>query len=335
MAVSFPANLPSLTQAAVIEGYKDSAASNPANAKPAASKPPLRYPLKSIGKDDDYLEIGVVEYVAPGFDFKKDKSGSDTLQLITGSEKTSNTKAKFTIQLPIPANIGDTNQVNWGSGDIDSLSAYGAKNIGDVLSSGEIGKAGIEAMQNMGKVAQDVLSKGGAQDAIKAKFISSLVKTAGGNASTTSLLSRATGSVLNPNLELLFNGVNLRSFVFDFDFAPRDARESGIVKEIIRILKQSMSPRTGSSHAGAGLFIQAPNVFLLKYKTGSQNHPYLNKFKPCALTNMGVNYTGSGSYATYADKTPVHMKLSLSFTELNPIYNEDYKAIPLSQGVGY
>jgi hypothetical protein len=50
---------------------------------------------------------------------------------------------------------------------------------------------------------------------------------------------------------------------------------------------------------------------------------------------MSVNYNGSGSYTTYADKTPVHMKLNLSFRELNPIYNEDYKQIPLSQGVGY
>jgi len=320
MAVSFPASLSSLTQAANVQGFKNA----------AASKPPLRYPLKSIGKDDDYLEIGVIEYVAPGFDFKK-----DTLKLTTGSEKNSNQKALYTIQLPIPANIGDTNQVNWGNGDIDSLSAYGAKNIGDVLASGNIGEGGIAAMKSVGEAAKNVLSKGGAQDAIKAKFISSLVNSVGGNTTTSSLLSRATGSVLNPNLELLFNGVNLRSFTFDFDFAPRDARESGIVKEIIRIFKQSMSPKTGSSHAGAGLFIDAPYAFLLKYKTGSQPHPYLNKFKPCALTNMGVNYTGSGSYATYADKTPVHMKLSLSFTELNPIYNEDYKQIPLSQGVGY
>ena len=96
-----------------------------------------------------------------------------------------------------------------------------------------------------------------------------------------------------------------------------------------------MAPKTGSNTTGAGLLIEAPYVFLLKYKTGSQDHQYLNKFKPCALTSMGINYTGSCSYTTYADKTPVHMKLNLSFTELNPIYNEDYKEIPLSQGVGY
>jgi hypothetical protein len=39
---------------------------------------------------------------------------------------------------------------------------------------------------------------------------------------------------------------------------------------------------------------------------------------------MGVNYTGSGTYATYSDATPVHMIMTLAFQELTPIYNEDY-----------
>ena len=39
---------------------------------------------------------------------------------------------------------------------------------------------------------------------------------------------------------------------------------------------------------------------------------------------MGVNYTGSGTYATYPDGTPVHLTLQLKFQELNPIYAEDY-----------
>ena len=59
----------------------------------------------------------------------------------------------------------------------------------------------------------------------------------------------------------------------------------------------------------------------------------LNRFKTCALTNMSVNYTGSGTYATYDDGTPVHMKLDLSFKELNPIYREDHEAV--TDAVGY
>jgi hypothetical protein len=299
-----------------------------ASAKLSSSAAPLRYPQKSIGKDDDYLEIGVIEYVFPGLE-----TGVNSLKLQTGTEKNSRQKAKHTIQLPIPSNIGDTNQVNWGDDSLNPLAAFGAEQVGNVLKSGDLGKGIVEAFKNVGATAREVAVQGGGQDLITKYFQSKLVNSLGANTSPEGLLSRASGSVLNPNLELLFTGVNLRSFQFDFDFAPRDEKESNVIKEIIRVFKKSMSPRTGGSDEGSGLFIKAPNAFLLKYKSGNRDHPYLNKFKPCALTSMGMNYTGSGSYATYADKTPVHMKLSLSFTELNPIYNEDYKDTDI--GVGY
>ena len=43
------------------------------------------------------------------------------------------------------------------------------------------------------------------------------------------------------------------------------------------------------------------------------------------MTNITVNYTGAGTYATYGDATPVNIKLSLVFKEINPIYAEDYE----------
>ena len=57
---------------------------------------------------------------------------------------------------------------------------------------------------------------------------------------------------------------------------------------------------------------------------GKNPHPFLHQFKICALTTMSVEYTASGTYATYSDATPVHMKMNLSFNELTPIYREDY-----------
>jgi hypothetical protein len=133
-------------------------------------------------------------------------------------------------------------------------------------------------------------------------------------------------------MELLFKGVQLRSFNFSFNLAPRDEKEAGSVKNIIRTFKKSMAPKT-STGTGAGLFVDSPNVFQLEYKSGNKKHPFLNSFKPCALTNMAVDYTASGAYATYEDATPVHMKLTLSFQELNPIYFDDYKDSDI--GVGY
>ena len=52
---------------------------------------------------------------------------------------------------------------------------------------------------------------------------------------------------------------------------------------------------------------------------------------------MTVNYTGAGTFATYEDGTPVNMKMSLTFKELNPIYFEDYNSFNPddNQGVGF
>ena len=68
---------------------------------------------------------------------------------------------------------------------------------------------------------------------------------------------------------------------------------------------------------------------------GSGKHPFLNSFKHCALASIQMNYTGSGTYATYDDGTPVHMNMGMTFQELNPIYAEDYDDANAGSGVGY
>ena len=71
---------------------------------------------------------------------------------------------------------------------------------------------------------------------------------------------------------------------------------------------------------------------ILRYKKGNSEHPFLHKFKQCFLTNISVNYTGEGVYATYDDASPISMQLDLSFKELEPIYDVDYDD---AGGVGF
>ena len=73
---------------------------------------------------------------------------------------------------------------------------------------------------------------------------------------------------------------------------------------------------------------------------GMEPHPFLNKMKTGVITDMSVNYTGSNTYATYDDGTPVHMKMQFTFKEINPIYADDYEvegdnALAAGTGVGY
>ena len=62
----------------------------------------------------------------------------------------------------------------------------------------------------------------------------------------------------------------------------------------------------------------------------------LNKFKTCALTSMSVDYTGeTGRWAAYdEDSQPVSTILTLQFSELVPIYDQDYKEFTAYDDVG-
>ena len=283
-----------------------------------------RYPQKRIDKKDDYLEILVVKYAYPGLNLNATNLVQRTSTQALGENIK---KPEYQILLPIPQGLSDTNMVKWGQDEINPIEAAGVA-AGTQAMEGDPGKA----LKNLTGATQSVLTSGNAQNLVTSYMAAKAVGSFGGNVTAEGILARSTGQVLNSNMELLFQGVQLRSFNFSFNLAPRFDKEATVVKQIIRTFKQSMAAKT-SSGAGAGLFISSPEVFQLTYKSGSKKHPFLPSFKPCALVSMGVDYAASNVYATYEDATPVHMRLSLSFQELNPIYFDDYKDSDI--GVGY
>ena len=291
-----------------------------------------RYPLKSIGPQDDYFKVQILEYIPPDLGLQ-----GGGFALNTTEQALSGKKAIHNIILPMPANIQDNNAADWTSGTMNPIEA-GLTNAGAgaVLSGSPLDSV-MKSLNNAGINLSAAIESGEGQNATAAGAAALAVKALLGQGNINSVISRATGNVFNQNVELLFNGVSLRpAFQFSFDMVPRSKKESNDIKEIIRILKQNMTPKKGDpSVAGGGLFVKAPNVFKLEYMSGGKIHPFLHRFKPCALTQMSVNYNGSGQYATYPDATPVHMQLSLQFQELSPIYSEDYDKIPSNQGVGY
>jgi len=303
----------------------------------------FRYPLKALDNTTDWLSIKIFEYVLPaggsqfsigsaaqGFKDSKFQAANFSQTL-----SKSNISPQFYITLPIPQNITDSTSVTWGEDTVNPLAVAGVGVAAGVLKDPAGGvTAMMEAIKGTFKnIDQNTLTS--LNTYVAAQAVSAL----GANVSAQGLLTRSTGQVLNSNLELLFQGVNLRSFPFTFEFAPRSEPEAYQVKQIIRTFKQSMSPRSGGAGSGtntnAGLFVSSPKVFQLEYKSGNNSHPFLNVFKPCALSDISINYTGSKTYTTYADGTPVHITMSLTFKEINPVYFEDYNTEQGKKGVGY
>ena len=134
------------------------------------------------------------------------------------------------------------------------------------------------------------------------------------------LLTRQTGAVLNPNMQLLFKQPQLRPFQFTFQLTPREEEEALTVMQIIRLFKQAMAPIRSDSM----LFLKSPHTFKLTYLHKSKDHPYIGSIKECALMSCGVDYTPDENYSTYEDGVMTAYSLALQFKELEPVYNDDY-----------
>ena len=239
------------------------------------------------------------------------------------------------IFLPIPQKVTDSFKVGYSEDRMSPLGLAAAGAVGAMLEGDP-----TKGAQTAGSIMQVLKSvTGGAQIDMTGADTNALKQALAGNIlggfqniTPNMLVSRASGQILQSNLELLFSGVSLRSFPFVFDFAPRDEPEAEMVAKIIKTIKMGMAPRKGR-----GLLIQSPHYFKFQYFSGKQQHPFLNKFKIGILSDMSVDYTASGTYATYGGKlkSPVHMRMQLTFREINPIYREDYEEMGDISGVGY
>ena len=320
----------------------------------------LRYPAEALTEHTDYLQIDIERYEAIGDNYITSTGSSGRYVVGTAKQnragKTSSKKlAKKplinlgSILLPIPANIEDSNNVVYGDSTLNGLAAAGVSAVETGMTT--LGQA-IAGTGNvdLGAMKSDISNKieaglgGGdketalatASDIVTKKLISEAVNIFGQNVTTQQLLSRNTGEILNPNMELLFSDVTIRNFRFNFKLTPRNPKEAEQIKLIIRAFKRNMAPQAQGGVQGAGNFLlRAPNIFKLRYRSGTKDHPFLNKFKQCFLTGVQTTYTGEGVYSTYDDRTPVSIILDLSFKEIQPIYDIDYDTRPGNRAVGY
>ena len=183
-------------------------------------------------------------------------------------------------------------------------------------------EAGNEAASQINKAAG-----AGAGD-VKSALTQTIAGAATGD--NKALMQRTTGQVINPNMELLFGGPQLRDFSFAFNLTARSAGEGRTILRILRFFKQGMSPIKSESN----LFLKSPHTFKLEYKNGSRDHKALNKFKECALKSCALQYTPDGNYTTFEDGIMTKYQMTLGFTELEPVFNSDYAGFSKDE-IGY
>lgn len=282
----------------------------------------LIYPRDHGDSPYDFIQILPIEYV-PGF--RVGEIPSVTIERVENRFSYKQTGTQ--IFLPMTPGISESNSVGWGADELNPIQlAFGQVANNAIARAGSSGGASISAIQNF---FQDLLKAGGGIIS-NPQLKTAVASYFAGQAVGANFLGRS-GIVLNPNLELLFQGPKLRSFRYNFRFTPRDPEEAEIVRAIIKVFKKTMAVK----QTPGSLFLGTPSVYELKYIYNSGvDHPFLNKIKPCALTTFNVNYTPDGSYMTYQDGSMTSYTVDMQFDEIEPIYDEDIDDVD-SATMGY
>lgn len=314
------------------------------------------YPLTLRGESEartDYIKITAFDYIPPQQNATPNLRDLGRLRRSDESlYSTRNQKGTVYITMPqqLPAN---GNTAGWDSNNYGPIQAAGAGlyNAATNTSPQDIGNALGNAIQNplgtIGNITSSIINNLNANstqytDLAKAVFGGFAINALTGSNALGSFLGRNNGVIFNQNVELLFNQVLLRpAFELAFQVNPRSPEEAQEVKRMVRFLKREMSPRQNNTFSGTtgnvagSFFIGTPSVFKIEYKSGQREHPFLNRYKICAMQSIALDFTSAGTYATYPDGTPTSMTLVMSMQELTPIYQEDYDGVNVDSGIGF
>ena len=268
----------------------------------------LIYPIDLGSTTQDVIKFSMLKYIPS--DVISGTSGALSFNADRGFD---GRQVLGSVILPIPGGIKDDNRVNWTPANANALEIALANLALNTIARGQEGatasiKQIVDALQ--GKVV------GNDTRTAVATAIAGQASGLGGQ-----LITRTTGAVLNPNMELLFNGPSLRAFTFQFVLSAREPAEAREIVKILRFFKQGSSVKRTEGN----LFLKSPHTFRIQYlhRQGADN-PFMNRIKEVACTGVSVDYTPQNNYAPFEDGAMTSYGLTLNFQELTPVFDDEY-----------
>ena len=214
----------------------------------------------------------------------------------------------------------------------DSVAIYLPPNVVDSTTAGYTGAAtGIvgAAAAGLFKLNKDMAKEDfeaasqGIVDAAQAiigeaaiKSGTALIETFTEAEGTRGLANKIFGQADNPYMEVLFDAMQLRTFTYNFTFAPKNRQETEDVQKIIQLFRFHMAPELKGA---ANRFLTLPSEFDIHYmyqdKSGqASENDYYNKIATCVCTAVDTNYTPDG-VKSFEGGAPTKITMNLSFQE--------------------
>lgn len=250
---------------------------------------------------------GDTSFSAPG---KKISENADVQTIVNETESLTRLKlarrVKSSIALYVPENVR-----------VDYNADYNNSNLTDALGKNYFLAQGAVSIFNTLKGSDSVVNavnKAGNDPFVRLGIAKGIDKAFGTDLGDFALQSG--GFALNPQVQVLFQGIDFRQFSFDFVLTPYSQEESDTIFEIIKQFKYASAPEMGTNGVfNKGLFMKIPDTFGIKFLYKGAENLKVNRIGECVLQDINVDYSGSGTWATHNDGSPVQIKLSLRFKE--------------------
>ena len=269
--------------------------------------------LKGVdGRESAYEQLKKIRQSGPETGNPDADKGSQMIQskpggndvLGVGSLYNSTRRISDSVSMYLPANIEDITTAAY------SDSATGI--VGFLAASGELGKVTDRA--SMAKLIGGTI-KGLGMD-ITAKAVGAVGDVFGAEGTEQLIKKAFGGNADNPYMEVLFNAMQLRTFTYNFQFAPRSEEEAIEVQKIIQLFRFHMAPELRpdvNRYLGLPSQFDIHYMYLTKEGVASENNFY-NKIATCVLQDCKINYAPDG-VKSFADGGPVQTTMALTFKE--------------------
>ena len=220
------------------------------------------------------------------------------------------TRITDSIAIYLPPNVKDATSVGYNNAEMGVIGAAAAGSAGvvDALRKGDL--SGLAS--TLGTAAKDLLATAGL--GLGSEFLGTLAGV--DPEGLKGFAKKAFGQASNPYMEVLFEGVEMRTFTYNFTFSPRNKEETEDVKKIIEMFRFHMMPEL---NGGSSAFMTLPSTFDIHYMYQvtpdvSMENNYYTKIATCVLKGCDVDYTPNG-VKSFASGAPTQITMSLSFQE--------------------
>ena len=248
-----------------------------------------------------------VNYSSDGVDLATSNRNSAALQGLSSVKKTTR-RITDSIALYLPANVTDTTSATYD----DTPTGMLGVGLTDLLRITDAGSA--RDFEKMGQIGGKAL-KDFAEAAFK-RAGAAVVEAFTGAEGAIPLANKVFGQADNPFVEVFFNTMNVRTFTYNFNFAPRNEYETMEIQEIIQLFRFHMAPELQAQNSR---YLTLPSEFDIHYMYkavdgNSYENDYYNRIGTCILENVTTNYT-PGGVKSFADGAPTQVTMSLTFRE--------------------